>query len=44
LKWSVSYVYTPRFTEIVPSPITIDETAVARLRRVGVLPCTESER
>jgi Flp pilus assembly protein TadG len=39
---NLSYVYTPLFTHIVPSTISIGETAIARPRRVRVIPCTAS--
>jgi Flp pilus assembly protein TadG len=38
----LSYVYTPLFPYIVPSSINIGETAIARPRRVRVIPCTAS--
>jgi Flp pilus assembly protein TadG len=37
---NLSYVYTPLFPQIAPSSITIGETAIARPRRVRVIPCT----
>lgn len=37
---NLSYQYTPLFSNIVPSSFTVSEFAVARPRRVRVIPCT----